>query len=80
MYVDTLQILQDEGYKRFGLDTVKISISRNHSASEESKILKTVKLKMLEHSYGYTFNGIVYYFNKTITHNITEGIFISYRI
>ena len=64
MFVDSMQILQDDGYKRAGLDArcEELNIKRNrHSALEDAYILKTVcnkKPKMLDHPYGYTFGDI----------------------
>ena len=53
-----MQILQDGGYKRPGLDALyeELNIKRNsHSALEDTYILKTVcnkKPEMLDHPYG----------------------------
>ena len=61
MFVDSMQILQDDGYKRTGLDVLceELNIKRkSHSALEHAYILKTVRTKkpeMLDHPYEYTF-------------------------
>ena len=56
--MDSMQILQDDGYKRYGLDALceELNIKRcSHSAIEDVYILKTVynkKPEMLDHPYG----------------------------
>ena len=45
MFLNTMQILQDDGYKRPGLDALceELNIKKNrHSALEDAYILKTV--------------------------------------
>ena len=67
-----MQILQDDGYKRPGLDALceELNIKRgSHSALEDAYILKTVcnkKPEMLDHPYGYTFGDITYHLNRKL--------------
>ena len=64
MFVDSMQILNDDGYKRPVLDALcqDLVIKRNsHSALEDAYILKTVcnmKPEMLEHPHRYTFQEV----------------------
>ena len=70
MFVDSMQVLQDDGYKRPGLDKLckELNIKRSsHSALEDVYILKTVctmKAEMMDHLYGYTFGDITYHLNE----------------
>ena len=72
MFVDSMQILQNGGYKRPGLDALceELNIKRNrHSALEDAYILKTVcnkKPELLDHPYGYTFGDITYHLNQKL--------------
>ena len=66
MFVDSMQLLQDDGYRRPGLDALCEEL---HSASEDAYILKTVcnkKPEMLDHPYGYTFGDITYHLNRKL--------------
>ena len=61
MFVESMQILQDDGYERPSLDALceEVDIKRNvHSALEDAYILQTVynnKPELLDYPYGYTF-------------------------
>ena len=65
--MDSMKVLQDDGYKRPGLDALckELNIKRSsHSALEDAYILKTVctvKAEMMDHPYGYTFGDITYH-------------------
>ena len=69
MFVDSMQVLQDDGYKIPGLDALfkGLNIKRSsHPALEDAYILKivwTVKAEMMDHPYGYTFGDITYHLN-----------------
>ena len=70
MFLDSMQILQGDGYKRPGLDVLceELNIKRS-SALEDAYILKTVcnkKLEMLDHPYRYTFGDITYLLNRKL--------------
>ena len=73
MFVDSMQILQDGGYERPGLDALckELDIKRSsHSALEDAYILKTVcnkKAEMMEHPYGYTFGDITNHLNRKLS-------------
>ena len=72
MFVDSMQVFQDDGYKRPGLDLLckYLNMKRNsHSALEDAYILKTVcnkKLEILDHPYGYTFGDITNHLNRKL--------------
>ena len=72
MYVRGQQVLQDDGYKRPGLDALckDLNIKGNsHSALEDAYILKTVwnkKPEVLDHPYGYTFGDITSHLNRKL--------------
>ena len=69
MFVDSLQILHGDGYKRPGLDALceELNIKRSsHSTLDDAYILKTVcneKPDMLVHPYGYTLGDNTYHLN-----------------
>ena len=67
MFVDSMQFLQDGGWKRLGLDALCEELKNRHSTLEDAYILKTVckkKPEMLDHPYGYTFGDITYHLNR----------------
>ena len=78
MFVDSMPILQADGYKRLGLDALceELNMKRkSHSALEDAYILKTVYSKksgMLDHPYGYTFGDYIP-LNSEITVANTKG-------
>ena len=78
MFVDSMQILRDGGYKRPGLDALceELNIKRtSHSALEDVYILQTVcnkKPEILDHPYGYTFENITYHFNRKLPLSIRK--------
>ena len=71
MFVNSMQILQDDGYKRPCLDALceELIIKRSSHSALEDAILKTVcnkKPEMLDHPYGYTFGDITYHLNRKL--------------
>ena len=73
VYVDSMQNLKDDGYRRPGLGALyaELKIGRKrHSALDDVKILKTVCTmksgEMLQNPYGYTFIDIITYLNATL--------------
>ena len=78
MFVDSIQVLQDDGYKRPGLDALckELNIKRSsHSALEDAYILKTVctvKAEMMDHPYGYTFGDITCHLNRKLPLSIRK--------
>ena len=73
MFVDSMQILQDDGYKRPGRDALYEELNikgSSHSALEDAYILKAVcnkKPGMPDHPYGYTFGDITYLLNRKLS-------------
>ena len=65
LFIDSVHIFTDDGYRRAGLDTLykELYIKRNiHSGLGDARILKAVfdkKPELLDHPYGYTFKDIV---------------------
>ena len=78
LFVDSVHIFENEGYRRPGLDTLcqGLDIQRNmHSALGDARILKEVfnkKLELLDHPYGYTFMDVVVYFNGKLPISISK--------
>ena len=72
MFVDSMQVLQDDGYKRPCLDALceGLNVKRSsHSAIEDVYILKTVcnkKPEILDHPYGWTFGDITNHLNREL--------------
>ena len=71
VYVDSMQNLNDAGYRRPGLDALceELKIERRgHSALDDAKILQTVctMKSELQNPYGYTFIDIISYLNAKL--------------
>ena len=62
MYLDSMQILRDAGYRRPGLDALSLDLNierKTHSALMDA-ITCNKKPEMFGQPHGYTVNGIVY--------------------
>ena len=73
MYIDSMQILQDEGYTKPGLDALcrDLHVVRKHSALEDAELLMVIcnsKLikDVLRQPYGYTFKDILHHLNRKL--------------
>ena len=65
--VDSMQNLKDAGYRRPGLEELKIERS-GHSPLDDAKILQTIctTKSELQNPYGYTFIDIISYLNARL--------------
>ena len=71
MCVDSMQVLQDDGYKRPGLDALckELNIKRSSHSELDAYILNnvcTMKAEMMDHPHGYTFGDITYHLNRKL--------------
>ena len=78
LFVDSVRIFENEGYRRHGLDTLRqeLNIKRTiHSALGDVRILKSLfdkKPELLDHPYGYSFKDIVSHLNGKLPISIQK--------
>ena len=72
MFVDSMQALQDDGYKRPGLNALCEQLNITRSSHSELEVASTLyyvcnkKSKILDHPYGYTFGDITSHLNRKL--------------
>ena len=72
MYIDSMQVLKNRGYKRPGLDALynDLNMKRNgHSAFADAEILLTICKSVSEifnQQYGFTFENILHHLDQKL--------------